>query len=146
MKSMSHLGKVTLSFSILAGLVFSFQNCAGKNFDTAPVVVDVECNKADGCASAASTSEEDQTQTGAPATVTTVQPGGGFVVGPSTSTHNQTYLNFVAGDQHTCEASVVSRLGRSVTCTIGGGCGNCGIPSTSCASANPDAYGACVLH
>lgn len=142
MKSMFQLGKATLSFSLLAGLIFSFQNCSGKNFESIPVV-DVECNVAEGCSSAASTADEEETP---PADVTPVQTGGGAVFGPSPATNQHTYLNFVAGDQHTCEASVVSRTGKHVTCTIGGGCGNCGIPSASCASANPTVYGACVLH
>lgn len=55
--------------------------------------------------------------------------------------------NFVAGDKATCEQSIKDRLGLTKTCQIGGGCGiSCGKPSGSCASANPNHFGACIEH
>ena len=69
--------------------------------------------------------------------------------------------NFAASDAATCNASMVSR-GCSGSCSFGGGCGlSCGSPGPLCAilngacgnppyngvclSANPNAWGACVL-
>lgn len=55
--------------------------------------------------------------------------------------------NFVAGDKATCESSIVFRLGFSASCSIGGGCGlSCGMPNGACPSANPSAWGACLLN
>lgn len=62
-----------------------------------------------------------------------------------TATSTLKLYNFVAGDKASCESSVFSRLGQNVSCSIGGGCGaSCGEPSSSCVSANPNSWGACV--
>ncbi len=55
--------------------------------------------------------------------------------------------NFIAREQSVCEASVQRRLGLNESCRIGGGCGmTCGIPNgTTCVSANPTRWGACII-
>lgn len=67
---------------------------------------------------------------------------------PTTQTQTTTpssLYNFVAGDKATCESNIQTRLGRSGTCSLGGGCGaSCGAPGGTCASANPTLWGACT--
>lgn len=54
--------------------------------------------------------------------------------------------NFVAGDQASCEAAILQALGRSGACSMGGGCTLDGqVPSPSNPSANPSAWGACLI-
>lgn len=69
--------------------------------------------------------------------------GSGSTTPPPPST---LMYNFVAGDKATCEKSITERLGvKSIKCRVGGGCGiSCGKASSTCESANPDAFGACV--
>jgi hypothetical protein len=54
--------------------------------------------------------------------------------------------NFVSSTKTNCESSVKTKLGLTVQCKVGGGCGiSCGIPNGStCLSANPSLWGACV--
>ncbi|MGE0634346.1 MAG: hypothetical protein AB7O96_18165, partial [Pseudobdellovibrionaceae bacterium] len=55
------------------------------------------------------------------------------------------YHNFASSRKSACESAIVNRFGSLVeACTIGGGCGSCGEPSSTCATANPTVYGACV--
>lgn len=65
----------------------------------------------------------------------------------ATAASQPTLYNFVAGDKATCERSIRDRLGLTVSCRVGGGCGvSCGMPSATCPSANPSYYGACIQH
>lgn len=122
-------------------------------------IVDAECVSASGCASAASLVQVDQTsqqtQTQIQTNQNQAQNYSGFIVGPTHITQaefgpvaqDETLYNFVAGDKSSCEYSIQSRLGLVHTCTIGGGCGQyCGMPSSSCQSANPSLYGACIAY
>lgn len=86
---------------------------------------------------------------------TTSSTSGISVAAPIASTTPATFIppigtqkfNFVAGDRFTCENSIQSRLRLTASCKIGGGCGlSCGVPNgTTCLSANPSAYGTCIL-
>lgn len=56
------------------------------------------------------------------------------------------YINIVAGTKAVCESTGAKVIGFKVTCSIGGGCAIGGeVPSQLHPSANPSAYGACVL-
>ena len=64
---------------------------------------------------------------------------------PTHAASSSDYMNFVAPDKATCEKSLASN-GCPGTCSFGGGCGmTCGVPNSSCASANPNGWGSCVL-
>lgn len=55
------------------------------------------------------------------------------------------FYNFVADSKDVCEASIKLKLGVESTCYVGAGCGTgCGQPNSSCFSANPDKWGACI--
>ncbi len=76
-------------------------------------------------------------------TVSPSSGGSGSTTPPPPST---LMYNFAAGDKATCEKSITERLGvKSIKCRVGGGCGiSCGKASSTCESANPDVFGACV--
>ena len=58
---------------------------------------------------------------------------------------NDLYYNFIADSKELCESHIEQKLGIQSTCYIGAGCGTgCGQPSSSCFSANPDKWGACI--
>lgn len=58
---------------------------------------------------------------------------------------NEIYYNFIADSKEICESRIEQKLGIQSTCYIGSGCGaGCGQPSSSCYSANPDKWGACI--
>ncbi|MBX3019576.1 MAG: hypothetical protein KF767_16935 [Bdellovibrionaceae bacterium] len=65
---------------------------------------------------------------------------------PSTPTPSESLINFVnGGSKAACEQQIADHTGKKISCSLGGGCGiSCGKPSGSCASANPQHYGACV--
>lgn len=150
----TRFSSLLLGLALSTGLLFSFQNCAPVGTKAKFEVVDAECNNAGGCAPAASQDEtiDQASQVQQPAPVPAPSPSATPVFGPAvppppTQTTVLMY-NFVAGDKATCEQSVLNRLGQSVTCTIGGGCGvSCGMPDGgNCVSANPSLYGACIMN
>lgn len=156
---MKRAQKGLLSSAIVSATLFlGFQNCGNTHFSSSqPSVVDAACNVAEGCASAASTQSTQTTQSQTNSTPTTQSQTNSSPVTQSSNTSQTTnsqpssptgsnFHNFVAGDKATCEQSVMQRLGVSATCTISGGCGNCGVPGPSCATANPGLWGVCILH
>lgn len=88
------------------------------------------------------TTEQGQSQTQTPSAGSSQS---GDPVAPAPARSPLSY-NFVAGDKATCEATIIGRLGASASCTFGGGCTHDGqAPSPSNLSANPGAWGACII-
>jgi hypothetical protein len=168
MKKMSQFGKTIFVISILASTILSFQNCSKSSFQSAEAasnsqlvpIIDAECLVPTGCNSAAVEPEGDLgtdpevTSQASPTTQTQVQTQVQTQTQVSAQTQVQVQsqpqvprlYNFVAGSKDTCENSIYERLGIRETCRVGGGCGlSCGMPSASCASANPINYGACIF-
>jgi len=143
----SKLKSVLITLCLVGFSGLAFQNCSGSKFATVPPIVDAVCDVGSGCVSAASTGDEESEDSddNTNPIVTPVNVPATTNNSDLNSTDPRNLYNFVAGDKKDCENSIQERLGKSIACTVGGGCGvSCGFPSSSCPSANPTYYGACV--
>lgn len=163
---------VVLSFQNCGKSIFLIDslNSGGNNASEAIQVVDADCASVYGCQSAASSADQtsdgiviaqrlpnyrqDPTDSNSGSLVTQDK----FAYGRPTALlktpalensqsekMNALYYNFVADSKGLCEASIKKKLGVDSTCYIGAGCGaGCGQPNSSCVSANPDKWGACI--
>jgi hypothetical protein len=163
---------VVLSFQNCGKSVFLIDSLSSgnKNSSEAIQIIDADCAAVYGCQAAAVS--ENQTSEGivvAPSLPDAAQnppdknvgsfvPQDKFAYGRPSALLNtpalenaqsekmkELYYNFVADSKDLCEASIKQTLGLESTCGIGAGCGaGCGQPNSSCLSANPDKWGACI--
>lgn len=164
--------KVILYLFLSFVVVISYQNCGksvfridslgGTDSSSTLGVIDVACASASGCQSASS-ELTGGSSVGAAATGNGSQNGTSSIKltngMPSGLLHSSAfenanseriagiYLNYVADNKDGCELSIEQSLGKKESCQLGGGCGvDCGKPNSStCESANPTLWGACIL-
>lgn len=162
---------VVLSFQNCGKSVFLIDSLSSgnKNSSEAIQIVDADCAAVYGCQAAASENQASEGIVVAPSLPEAVQNppdiiAGGFVPqdkfaygrpsalldtpaleNAQSEKMKDLYYNFVADSKTLCEVSIKQKLGVDSTCYIGAGCGaGCGQPNSSCLSANPDKWGACI--